>query len=63
MHTLIIQHVPDTDPSTFTVVRHDPNQTTPNTTTITAPECFAAEGLSQTDLRQELRWYLEHFLD
>jgi tetratricopeptide (TPR) repeat protein len=44
-------------------MRHDPIQTTPEPTAVTAPERFEAEGLAQTDLRRELRWYLEHFLD
>ena len=62
MRTLIVQHVGDTE-ATFTVMRHDPAQTTPETATVTPPESFEAEGLEQTDLRRELRWYLERFLD
>ena len=63
MRTLIVQHVPKSSPPAFTVVRHDPHQTTPETANITPPEQFQAEQLPGSDLRRELRWYLEHFLD
>ena len=59
MHTLVVQHVADSDPPAFTVMRHDPFQTTPETAEITPPEHFRAEGFEQTDLRRELRWYLQ----
>jgi len=63
LRTLIVQHVPDSNPPAFVVARHDPPQTTPETVRITPPEQFGAEQLPGTDLRRELRWYLEQFLD
>ena len=63
VRTLIVQHVPDSSPPAFTVARHEPVQITPEAATITAPERFGADRLPGTDLRRELRWYLEQFLD
>ena len=63
MRTLIVQHVPESSPPAFTVVRHDPHQTTPEAAKITPPERLGAEQLPGSDLRRELRWYLEHFLE
>jgi len=63
LRTLIVQHVPDSNPPAFVVARHDPAQTTPEAAKITPPEQFGAEQLPGTDLRRELRWYLEQFLE
>ena len=64
LRTLIVQHEPDSSPPAFTVARHDPHQTTPESANITPPEQFTAEQLpGNTNLRRELRWYLERFLD
>jgi len=61
LRTLIVQHVPESDPPAFTVARHDPIQITPVSAGITPPERFAAEQLPGTDLPRELRWYLEQY--
>jgi tetratricopeptide (TPR) repeat protein len=60
---LIIEHVPDIDPPAFRAVRCDPPQISPDVTPITPPEQFGADQLPGSDLRRELRWYLERFLD
>ena len=63
MPTLVIQHTEGSKPPEFTVIRQVPLQTTPNAACITAPELFEVPQLSNTNLRRELRWYLEQFLD
>jgi len=63
LRTLIVQHVPESSPPAFTVARHEPPQITPEAANITAPEQFGAERLPGSDLRRELRWCLERFLD
>ncbi|MBN1508702.1 MAG: CHAT domain-containing protein [Sedimentisphaerales bacterium] len=63
MRILIIEHVPDSHPPAFRVVRCDPPQVSPDVTPITPPEQFGADQLPGSDLRRELRWYLEQFLD
>ena len=63
MGILIIEHVPESDPAAFRVVRCDPPQISPDVTAITAPERFGADQMPGTDLRRELRWYLERFLE
>jgi len=60
---LIIEHVAESNPPAFRVVRCDPPQISPDVVPITAPEQFGADQLPGTDLRRELRWYLERFLD
>jgi len=60
---LIIEHVPDSHPPAFRAVRCDPPQISPDVTAITPPEQFGADQLPGSDLRRELRWYLERFLD
>ena len=63
MRILIIEHVPESNPAAFRVVRCDPAQISPDVAPITAPEQFGADQLPGTDLRRELRWYLERFLE
>ena len=63
MRTLIVQHVPESDPPAFTVIRCDPSDTTPAVAKITPPEEFGTKELPGSHLRRELRWYLEQFLD
>jgi tetratricopeptide (TPR) repeat protein len=63
MRVLIIEHVPESNPAAFRVVRCDPPQISPDVVPIAAPEQFGADQLPGTDLRRELRWYLERFLD
>ena len=63
MRILIIEHVPEKNRAAFRVVRCDPSQISPDVVPITAPERFGTDQLPGTDLRRELRWYLEHFLD
>jgi tetratricopeptide (TPR) repeat protein len=63
MRILIVEHVPESNPAAFRVVRCDPPQISPDVVPITAPEQFGTDQLPGTDLRRELRWYLEHFLD
>ncbi len=63
MRTLIVQHVPESSPPAFTVIRCDPSDTTPDVAKITPPEEFGTKELPGSHLRRELRWYLEQFLD
>jgi tetratricopeptide (TPR) repeat protein len=63
MGSLIVQHVPDSDPPAFSVGRLDPPKTTPKPADIMPPEGFGAEQLAGSHLRRELRWYLEQFLE
>ena len=60
--TLVIRHLEDTDPPRFEVERlsADPKRTKP--TTVPSPAGFPVEGRPDSDLLQELRWYLEDFL-
>ena len=60
--TLVIRHLDDTDPPKFEVERlsDDPKRTKP--TTVPSPVGFPVKGRPNSDLLQELRWYLEDFL-
>ena len=63
MHTLVIQHIPDSVPPAFTVIRHEPYQPAAESAAFAPPDGFPVEGLPNSDLRRELRWYLETFFD
>ena len=60
--TLIIRHVDDSAPTQFRVVRLSDGKTS-EPVVVPPPVGFAVEGRPQTDLMQELQWYLESFLD
>ena len=61
MHTLIIQHLPSTDPPQFQVVRGDHKTSEP--VLVAAPLGFPVTGRPESDLVREMQWYLEEFLD
>lgn len=61
MNTLVIRHVSDTDPPLFQVAREDHKSAEP--VSLTAPFGFPVEGRPESDLMQEMRWYLEDFLE
>ena len=62
-HTLIIRHLGDQNGEPeFTVVRQT-DAKTGAAVTLTPPERIMIEGRPDSDLMQDLRWYLEHFLD
>lgn len=58
--TLIIRHIPESNPPSFMVVRHDGKSSQP--IVVESPVGFPVEGRPD-DLLRELRWYLEKFLD
>ena len=62
MSKLIIQHITNTDPAQFQVVRATDAKSAPPTL-IPSPVDFPVEGRPLSDLRTELTWYLEEFLD
>ncbi|QJX00929.1 CHAT domain-containing protein [Frigoriglobus tundricola] len=60
--TLIIRHVPNTEPPQFTVERsQDGKASLP--VAVAGPNSLPVEGRSNTKLTEEIRWYLETFLD
>jgi hypothetical protein len=60
---LRIAHVPDSDPTAFQVVRVADGKTTPVPVSPPSPVGFPVAGRPNSDLLQELQWYLETFLD
>ena len=61
MSTLIIRHVPESDPLRFQVLEPDGDPTPP--VEVPAAAGYAVEGRPTSDLMAELRWYLEDFLE
>ncbi len=64
MNTLIISHIPESDPPQFQVdriAREDHKSSEP--ARVVSPFGFPVEGRPDSDLMQELRWYLEDFLE
>jgi tetratricopeptide (TPR) repeat protein len=62
MQTLIIKHVADSEPVQFQLVRkRDDNSTDPRG--VVSPFGFPVEERPDSDLVEELAWYLEKFLD
>jgi tetratricopeptide (TPR) repeat protein len=59
---LVIQHVANSDPAAFQVVRLDDAKTA-GPICLPAPFGFPVEGRPGSHLMRELRWYLEDFLD
>ena len=62
MRTLVVQHVEESTPPRFTVIRHEPYQVAPGEKEVAAHAGFPVAGAPHTELRAELRWYLEEFL-
>lgn len=62
MHTLIIQHVPDSGPAQFQVVRPEDGKRT-DPVGVAPPRGYAIEECPESDLMRELQWYLETFLE
>lgn len=60
-NTLIVRHLPSTDPVSFQVARHDGQVSQP--VAVPSPFEFPVEGRPASNLMQELQWYLETFLD
>jgi tetratricopeptide (TPR) repeat protein len=60
--TLVIRHLPESEPASFQVVRLRDGKTT-EPVTPSSPHGFAVEGRPNSDLLRELQWYLEIFLD
>jgi len=61
MNTLVIRHIPDTEPPQFQVARGDQKSAKP--VEVASPFGFPVKSRPNSDLIQELRWYLEEFLD
>ena len=61
MYTLILRHVRDSDPAAFQVVRQ-PDGSSSQPCAVPSPVGYPVEGRPETDLLQDLRWYLEDFL-
>jgi tetratricopeptide (TPR) repeat protein len=59
---IAIQHVPESDPPQFEVVRL-PDGKRATAGSVPSPVGHPVEGRPQSDLRSELAWYLEQFLD
>ena len=61
-NTLIVRHLPGTDPVSFQVVRlRDGKMSQP--AIVPSPFGFPVEGRPNSGLMHELQWYLETFLD
>jgi len=61
MSTLTIRHLPGTDPPHFEL--RDSKGKTTTAAAVTPAAGYPVDGLPQSDLMGELRWYLEEFLD
>jgi hypothetical protein len=60
--TLVIRHIPESDPASFQVMRLRDGKTT-EPVSPPSPHGFPVEGRPSSDLVRELQWYLETFLD
>jgi tetratricopeptide (TPR) repeat protein len=60
--TLVIRHIPESAPASFQLVRPSDAKTT-EPASAPSPHGFPVEGRPNSDLMQELQWYLETFLD
>ncbi len=60
--TLIVRHLPKSEPSRFQLTRLSDNKTT-DPVEVPSPFLFPVEGRSGSNLMHEMRWYLEDFLD
>lgn len=60
--TLIVEHVPNSIPASFRVVRL-PDGKNSQPEAVSPPVGFPVEGRPNSDLMRELQWYLEVFLD
>jgi len=63
MNTLIIRHISGSEPASFYVSRQKDGKSTTEPAVIPSPVGFPVEKRPSTDLMNELRWYLEIFLD
>ena len=63
MNTLIIRHITGREPASFQVFRLKDGKSTPKPSVIPSPVGFPVKKRPNTDLMNELRWYLETFLD
>ena len=62
MSILRIEHIANEDEARFQVVRVKDNKRAPGVV-VKPPVGYPVEGRPNSDLVQELRWYLEKFLD
>ena len=60
--TLIVRHLPESEPSRFELTRLSDGKTT-EPVEVPSPFLFPVEGRSDSNLMHEMRWYLEDFLD
>ena len=60
--TLIIRHLPGSDPAAYQVTRLSDGKTT-EPASPPSPAGFPVEGRPDSDLMRELQWYLETFLE
>jgi tetratricopeptide (TPR) repeat protein len=60
--TLVIRHIAKSDPTAFEVMRLADGKASPPAKVV-SPVGFPVEGRPNSDLLQELQWYLEDFLD
>ncbi len=61
--TLRIQHIPGTEPPSFRVVRLPDGRSAATLAAIPSPDSVKVADIPNSNLLDELRWYLEHFLD
>jgi hypothetical protein len=60
--TLVIRHLPESNPESFQVMRLRDGKTT-EAVSPPSPHGFPVEDKPNSDLLRELQWYLEAFLD
>ena len=60
--TLIVRHLPKSEPSAFQLARLSDGKTT-EPVEVPSPFLFPVDGRSGSNLMHEMRWYLEDFLD
>ena len=63
LQTFIIQHIDESDPPSFNVIRGSDNKKLGGPYDVPSPIGYPVEGRPNSELMQELRWYLEEFLD
>jgi len=62
-HTLIIRHLTTDSTTCQFIVQRQTDGSQADPCQLTAPENITVEGRPTSNLRHDLRWYLEHFLD
>lgn len=63
MNRLIVQHITDSDPVSFQVIRQSTVTADPQTREVPSPNECKVQGQDNHELPKALRWYMEHFLE